>query len=132
MKINYKFWYVHKEDDIHINEVAVRFFQGDITTENETTSEKIDGIHQAQAVTRYRMSKRLQKVDLPHEKDRKVKKESSGDDCFIYTDKDFGITSDLDDVRIFLNGVLGKDKDREPEDMQKETDKVKLKQQATK
>ena len=43
-----------------------------------------------------------------------------------------GVISDDDELRIFLNGELKKDKDRDPEDSQKETDIIKLKKQKIK
>ena len=123
MQTSYKFWYIKRENDIHISEVAVRFFEGEVTTENERVDMDIV------PVTRYRKIKQLTKLELPHEKDRKHITDKNGKECLIYTDEDFGVTDDLDDVRLFLNGVLNKDKNRVPEEAQKETVKEKLKLQ---
>lgn len=131
MKTNYKFWYIKRDDDIHIDEVAVRFFEGDIITQEERIFNEVIKEFIFKMVTKYKMFRRLQILDLPHEAGRELKNDSGGD-CLIYTFKDFGITSDLDDVRVFLNGILNKDKMRDPENAQKETDKVKLKLQINK
>jgi hypothetical protein len=132
MKISYKFWYVTREDDIHISEVAVRFYEGDITTKDELIKDEIIREDIIVPVTRYRRFKQLKKFEIKHEKDREHKTDLKGNECLVYTDKDFGVTDDLDDVRLFLNGVLNKDKDRQPEDTQKETKKNKLKLQELK
>lgn len=126
MKTSYKFWYVTTDTDSKIiKEVAVRFYEGDMSTKDE--EDVIDNKIAIIPVTKYRPIKILTKVELPHEGDRKSKKDLRGNDCFIYTDADFGVTTDLDDVRLFLNGVLGNDKDRTPNEHQAEkSDKVKL------
>ena len=113
MKTSYKFWYVHKDDDIHINEVAIRFYEGQITTEDEEIFDVESNSFVKTSVTRYRRTKRLTIDELPHLNGKSIK-ESSGEDCIVYTDKDFGITSNLDDVISFLNNELGKDPSREP------------------
>lgn len=127
MKTNYKFWYITREDDVHISECAIRFYEGDdmqvdvpvddTDPNNKTTKKEI----------RYVKTKRLQKADLPHFVGRKVKKEKSGDDCIVYTSDDFGVITDNDELRVFLNKELKKDKGRIPEDTQVEEDLVKLK-----
>ena len=132
MLTSYNFWYVIKEDDVHISEVAIRFYEGDISTKNEKKHDPDPRLDSIAPVTRYRRTKRLQVEDLPHESNRRTKKENDGNDCFIYTNKDFGVTSDLDDIRVFLNKVLNKDKDRTPIDEQKEVEKAKVKLQEIK
>ena len=124
MKINYKFWYITRQDDIHISECAIRFFEGDVITADETDMKNPTGAKIS--VTRYRMTKRLQANDLVH-LGKPIKKELSGDDCVIYTSKDFGVISDNDELRVFLNGELAKDPIRDVNDVQNETDLVELK-----
>ena len=126
MRTSYKFWFVTRQDDIHISEVAVRFYEGEVITQNEKVDMDIV------PVTRYRKIRQLTKAELPHEKDRTHITDKNGKECLIYTDKDFGVTSDLDDVVLFLNGVLKKDKNRLSNDTQKETVKEKLKLQLIK
>lgn len=132
MKTSYKFWYITREDDVHISEVAVRFYEGDVFRVNlvkvdPETQEKI-----IEPADKYLRTKRLSAKDLPHQKGRKVVTESNGNECFVYTSDDFGVTSDVDDVIVFLNGVLAKDKKRAPEDTQKEKSKSRLKLQSIK
>jgi len=75
MKISYKFWYIIRDDNIHISECAIRFYEGDITTEDER-DENDDLV----SITRYRVSKRLQAEDLEYLK-KTIKKEKNGYDC---------------------------------------------------
>ncbi len=132
MKTSYKFWYIKKEDDVHISEVAVRFYEGDNFDVNVVRVDPETLERRTELENRYIRTKRLSLKDVPHEKERKVVTESNGNECFVYTPDDFGVTSDIDDVVVFLNGVLKKDKKRVPEDTQKETVKGKLKLQSIK
>lgn len=129
MKTSYKFWYTTQEDDGHFSEIAVRFFEGDIVTENVSIIDPVSREKTIMPVTRYKRFKQLKKSDVKHEKNRAVKIDANGNECFVYTPKDFGIVNDLDEIRAFLNGILKKDKDRTPEDSQKETDTGRLKLQ---
>jgi hypothetical protein len=114
MKTSYKFWYVTKADNVHISEVAVRFYEGEITTEDELVQNLITREDVIKPVTRYRRIKQLTQKEVKHEKNRRVKKDMFDNDCFIYTDKDFGVTADLKDVSNYIERVLKKDKEREP------------------
>lgn len=108
MKTDYKFWYISRNDNIHISECAVRFYEGEVTTLPEM------GVDGTKMVTRYRRSKKLSKSDMPHNKDRAVKLESAGSETLIYTTEDFGVISTDDELRLFLNGELAKDTKRSP------------------
>ena len=108
MKTDYKFWYIERLDDVHISEVAVRFSEGEITTLDEMDGDKLV------PVTRYRRSKRLQKEDMPHFDGIETKKELSGNDCFIFTDADFGVITTNSSLVEFLNKELEKDDSRNP------------------
>jgi len=132
MKTSYKFWYIKKDDDVHISEVAVRFYEGDNFDVNVIKVDPDTQERRTEIVNRYMRTKRLSSTDIAHEKGRKIVTESNGNECFIYTPDDFGVTSDIDDVILFLNGVLKKDKKRVPEDTQKETTKSRLKLQSIK
>lgn len=109
MKTDYKFWYIKRDDDGFITEAAIRFYEGDITTEKEKISRdnEID-------VTRYRRFKRLQRLDLPHFTSDKFKKEFSGADAVLYTNNDFGNIKTNEQLEVFLNGELKKDVSRTP------------------
>ncbi len=109
MLTDYKFWYIRRDDKGFITEATVRFYEGDITTENEMN---VDGI--TKAVTRYRRTKRLQKADLPHFTDKAIIKESSGTETIIYISDDFGQIKTDDELRLFLNKELKKDTQRSP------------------
>ncbi len=125
MKTNYKFWYITRQDDIHISECAIRFFEGDISTKDEINIENPLGAKIS--VTKYRRIRRLQASDLVH-LGKPTRKELSGDDCIVYTSDDFGVIDDDDELKVFLNGELAKDPTRESNDFQIETDIVKLKE----
>lgn len=101
MKTDYKFWYIKREDDVHISEVAVRFYEGEV----------ING--------KYVRSKRLSKKDVTHFKGKEIKKERNSNEAIIFTTDDFGVISTDEELRKFLNKELAKDKSREPIDQQK-------------
>lgn len=106
-KTDYKFWYITRNDDGYITECAVRFYEGDITTEDEQT---INGVV---PVTRYRRTARLAESDLSHLGTGFVK-EFNGADCKIYRSSDFGSITTDNQLRLFLNGELRKDPTRTP------------------
>ena len=123
MKTDYKFAYIKRHNNIHISECGVRFYEGDVTTEDETdpiTNEVV-------AVTRYRRAKKLNKKDLKHIETKKFKPDISNGEIIIYTNADFGKISSDDELRVFLNGELRKDKGRTPIDEQNTLDITKVK-----
>lgn len=105
---DYKFWYILRYDDIHISEAAVRFYEGEITTEDE--KESLTGT--IKPVTRYRRFLRLQERDLNHLGNKRYRKEANGNDAVIYTPNDFGRISTDEELRSFLNKEIKKDKKR--------------------
>jgi len=113
MLTDYKFWYIRRDDNGFIEEAAVRFYEGEVTTLPE---KDIDGnvVH----VTRYRRSKRLTKEDVPHIAEG-FKKETSGGDAKIYTQSDFGNIKTDGELRLFLSGEIGGDVMRTVIDEQK-------------
>lgn len=108
MKTDYKYWYIRRDDDVHISECAVRFFEGDVTTENEF--DKLEG---NRPVARFRRTKRLSKVEMPHFEEKKVKIEKGGSETIIFTDKDFGKISTDEELNAFIDTQIAKDADRE-------------------
>ena len=108
MLTDYKFWYIRRDDDGFITEAAVRFYEGEITTKNE---KQIDDV--IKPVTRYRRSKKLQDVELDHLNKPKIK-DSGGSDAVLYTSADFGQIKSDNELRLFLNQELSKDKIRTP------------------
>ena len=108
MTIDYKFWYITRDDDGFIIEAAIRFSEGAVTTEDET-----DSNGNTAAVTRYRRSKRLTDSDLGF-LGTGFKQEQTGEYCKIYTPADFGDISDNNQLRVFLNGQLALDPARTP------------------
>lgn len=102
MKISYKVAYVSRKDDIHIDSVMVIFYEGDTTTENE---KDING--KVTPVTRYRLLNKLREK--------------------VYTDKDFGVIKEENDLFVFLNKELTKDRTRTPAVGQDTLDKNKVK-----
>jgi len=113
MKTDYKFWYIKRDDDGFITQATIRFYEGEVTTENEK------GV----PVTRYRRTKRLETFDdLQHlKKDGIVKglKEVNGKVAVFYNQENFGQIKTDDELRDFLNKELEKDKSREPIEEQK-------------
>lgn len=106
---DYKFWYITRDDNGFITEIAVRFYEGDITTDLEH-----DAISNTmKPVIRYRRTKRLKKNDLGHLV-RKFRKEKNGNDVRIYHKSEFGTIKTDDELRLFLDDELFKDKSRIP------------------
>ena len=132
MQTSYKFWYVKREDDLRISEVAVRFYEGNILPVTEKKLNKNTQEIMSKEVNKYKIIKRLSESELPYQKGAKFIKESNDNDCAVYTSKDFGITKDLDDIIVFLNSVISKDTERTTEDTQKETKKSLLVKQLIK
>lgn len=122
MKCDYKFWYIKRDDNGFIAEAAVRFFEGDVTTENEKDED--DNIV---PVTRYRRSRRLDPSELPHLNGKKKVKDILGRDVATFDQNDFGQISDDDELRAFLNKEMKKDTSRDNVDEQVEEDVEKLK-----
>jgi hypothetical protein len=108
MQKSYKFTYIKREDDVHISEALVRFYEGDfrLVDKFDSFATKVDSVSQ------YVPTKKLEEK--------------------IYTDKDFGIISDTDELRVFLNDILSKDKTRTPIAEQFATNLIQLKSQLLK
>lgn len=103
MKTSYKIAWILRIDEVHIDKCLVVFFEGEVTTINE----KDAIINEILPVTRYRPSAIVKQV--------------------IYTSNDFGVISSTDELRIFLNKELAKDKTRTPVDEQTIFDITKVK-----
>lgn len=116
MKTDYKLWYVARDDNGFITEVAVRFFEGEVTTQDERhfiTKE-------LRPITRYRRTKRLQAGDLKHfPKKARFKKDGAGNDARIYGTSEFGAIKTDEELLAFLDKELAKDKGRQPVEEQK-------------
>lgn len=115
MLTDYKFWYIKRDDNGKIIEAAVRFYEGDITTEDELNE---DGV--LVPVTRYRRTARLDPKLEDHVKDRAIKKDSRGNNTALYYPADFGEISTDTELTDFINKELKKDTKRSPVDEQKE------------
>lgn len=107
MRTDYKFWFIKRDDNGYIIEVAVRYYEGEVTAELEKDRSGIDML-----VTRYRRTRRLQKSDLTHLFDKKFVKDASEKDTVIYYPSDFGQIKTDDELRSFLNKELKKDTQR--------------------
>lgn len=109
MLTSYKFSRIRREDDGHISECDIRFYEGVVTTENE-----MDNMGNMSPVTRYRHTGKLKKRDMPHMANRKFIKEKVAGECILYTSEDFGTISTDDELRDFLDEELFKDESRDP------------------
>lgn len=110
MKTDYKFWYIKRDDNGFITEVAVRFYEGEYQTIN--------------GEQKYVRLKRLETAkELAHLKDKegKVKyvEENTEKKAVFYNQDNFGQIKTDDELRTFLNKEIGKDKGREVIDEQK-------------
>lgn len=109
MKKDYKFWCIHREDDVHIDWACIRFYEGEY--QNVKRKDLRSGVEYDS--NEYVRTKKLQKVDLSDLGDIKIKKDSRGNDTVLYTSEDFGVISTEDELRTFLNEQLDKVKGRE-------------------
>lgn len=114
MLIDWKFWYVTRDDNGFIVECAVRFYEGEVTTKPEFNFDN----KKLEPITRYRRIRRLGKVDLSH-LEGEFKKDSRGEDAKVYHRGDFGIIKTDDELMLFLNQEIKKDISRSPIEEQK-------------
>lgn len=132
MLTSYNLWYTKKDDDTSLfTEVAVRFCEGEITTEDELVVDQQTRLRSLQPVTRYRVQKQLSKEEIAYVGDRLTKNDFDGNECILFFPGDFGKTGDVDAISCFLNGVLRQDPSRTPIDEQSETDLTILKELRT-
>ena len=105
MRTDYKFWYIRRDDNGFITEVAVRFYKGDYQI--------IDG------KGTYVRTKRLTptKGELNHlaKSDGNISYsiEVSGKEAVVYLPKDFGQIKTDGEIRVFMNTEIAKDTGRE-------------------
>lgn len=127
MQINYKYWYITRDDNGFIQKCAVRFYEGDVSTQKEPDPLTTALVN----VRRFRRTKKLQKTDMPQHQNVSFEADSSGSPVAIYTSADLGAIKDDDELSVFLNKELNKDTGRETVDEQKEEDLVLYKEYLT-
>lgn len=96
MNIEYKFWYIKRNDDGFITETAVRFYQGKYIKDE------------------YVREKRLLENDLKFLKDKKTIIESNELPTKLFNQEDLGMIKTDDEICNFLNKILEKDTTRQP------------------
>jgi hypothetical protein len=119
--ICYKFWYITRDDDGFITEAGIRFYEGqkkNIQIGNLETKER-------QTVNMFVREKRLTPVELTALSSKATRKELNGDDAIVYTPAHFGQIKSDDELRLFLNKELAKDKAHTPEEAQAEVNDIK-------
>ncbi len=121
MLTDYKFWYITRQDDVHISECAVIFREGKIK-DVAVYDEKMKKVGTEK---RYVVSKELKKNDIKHVKGKfKVR---NGKDFKVYTTEDFGEITTNDELRVFVNSELMKIEGRTPIEAQNTLDINKVK-----
>lgn len=120
MQISYKFWYITREDDVHISEAAIRFYEGE--DKDVTFKDFFSGKEKTEK--RYVRTKRLKPKDIP-ELDGTFRQESDGSYCRVYTSADFGTLTSDDELRLFVNKEMAKHKGRTLQKDQAEVSDVK-------
>lgn len=106
--IDYKFWYIKRDDDGFITEATVRFYEGEVSTKDETDSLSF----QARPVTRYRRVRRLGLADIGFVSSKKAAIEHNGSIAAVYGQEDFGKIKTDDELRLFLNKELANEKQK--------------------
>jgi hypothetical protein len=97
---DYKWWYVKRDDDGVITEVAVRFYEGDYQT-----------IDDKQVYVR---SAKLGANAMPQARGGAAVTDSLSNHAQRYTQADFGIIKTDDELRAFCDQQLALDGDRTP------------------
>ena len=127
MQIDYKFWYIKKDDNGFITECTVRFYEGSTMPVSVTHPITGDTIQMDKHVR----TKRLKKVDMPDNKSATFVPEGvTQNEVAVYTSDDFGVTDDEDVVRAFLNTEIAKDNSRTPISVQSQTNLVEIRKQS--
>lgn len=112
-RIEYKFWYIKENDAGFVEEVAVRFNEGDYSPYSETYS---DGtVISGMAFIR---SKRLGPADLRFLSKGTPSTDSAGNPITIFRAEDFGIQITKEELLTRLNQEIAKDNKRTPIDEQ--------------
>ena len=114
MLIDYKFWYIKRDDAGFITEAGIRFYEGGITTVTEKSLIRGDA-----SVTRYRRSARLAQSDLAYLMSHNVKLEQNGNPSIVYKSEHFGKIKTDAELCAFLNKEIAKDATRTVIDQQK-------------
>lgn len=104
-KIDFKFWYIRRDDDVHISEAAIRFYEGDITTKDELDFDTRSYV----PIRRYRRVLRLTAQDMSYLGNKPIRKELSGHDAIIFTPADFGVISTEAELDAFINRIIKDD-----------------------
>lgn len=97
--IDYKFWYIRRDDDGFITEAAIRFYTGDITTEIEF----------GQSVTRYRRTQRVGQTIMNTALNKygvQIIFDGSGNTAVLLTPTQFGKIKTDAELVSYCNGVL--------------------------
>jgi hypothetical protein len=110
MIIDYRFWYIRRDDDVHISEAAIRFYEGDFR------------LKPGDDVPTYARDRKLEVEDLPFLASRAVQPDADGGATFLYTEEDFGRISDDEELIAYLNKELRKDLTRNRLPSQSEED----------
>ena len=97
---DYKWWFVRRDNDGFITEVAVRFYEGDYQTVKDMDDKD---------VIRYIREKKLKKSNLKHLDKGKDGKDIDGEYIRTYLPEDFGQIKTDDELIIFCNSQLAKD-----------------------
>lgn len=97
MMMDYKFWYIRRDDDGFILDCAIRLYEGDL----QTVTDILKGTQSSQ----YIRSKKLQMTDGLTLGSR-VLKDNLNQDNFLFTQKDFGKIKTSDELRSYFNQQL--------------------------
>lgn len=103
MKLNYKFWYIKRDDDGFITEAAIRYYEGDFA---DIVVKDDDGNNVI--VNKFVREKRLKRNDVKKLAKKGVY-ENGDKEAFIYTEEDFGRIKTDDELRSFLDENCKKD-----------------------
>lgn len=96
---DYKFWYIQRHDDGHIEKCTVRVFRGDITTEDENTPLGVV------SKTRYRRDLRLNEAALKRFSSR-IEYDVAGNPTFVLTEADFGRIETDEELCAYINALV--------------------------
>lgn len=96
---DYKIWYIKRDDNVHISEAGVRFFEGRI--ERKT----VKGVQ----TDVYIRERKIPFEELSYLDSNKFRMETTGVKSVVYTPAEFGVITTDNQLRLYLNNQIAKD-----------------------
>ncbi len=118
--MDYKFWFIHRDDDGFITHCAIHIFEGEIGQVNKTSLSKKHNVgkkgsqryNAVEPVNGYKRRNRLQKKDLLHIKDITFLPNLNGVELPVFTDAQFGKIKTDEELSIYFDNMINDNFDK--------------------